>query len=85
MNFIKKEFDYIDIYQKSTKFPLGEASIKGPISIGFRFPFFGMFYKELFVSSEGFLTFLPNSAFGSVPGKYLKLLIGLWQNYAKGG
>ena len=78
-------FQPVGVYQRGEKFPLGEASIKGPIDIGFKFPFCGRMYRQVWASSEGFLTFMDGQAFGSVPGKYVKALVGMWQDYKKGG
>lgn len=87
MNYAIKTttFSPVEVYQRGAKFPLGDASIKGPIDIGFGFPFCGKVYRQVWASSEGFLTFLDGQGFGSVPGKYVNAMVGAWQNYTKGG
>src|SRR2546422_1125192 len=38
--------------------PLGDDEVSGPVTIGFPFNFYGTGYSEVFVSSNGFLSFL---------------------------
>ena len=53
-------FNLRDISTSGTFLPLSDDQVSGAIPIGFGFDFYGITYNQLYVSSNGFLTFTPN-------------------------
>jgi PKD repeat protein len=90
------DYQWVDIHTSGTPIPgLGDDSYAGPFNIGFPFPFYGTNQTQLYVSSNGFISFgsgsdeynndcpLPNS---NVPNNILALMWGdLYPNYSTGG
>jgi hypothetical protein len=72
---------------------IGNDQIKtDPIDIGFDFEFFGEKYRDIYVSSEGFISFSEGQPIGksveSLPnptGKVHNLIAGLWSNLQPDG
>lgn len=46
-----------DEWVATTSFPAIDEGIAGPYELGFQFPFFDTFYEEIYVCTNGFLTF----------------------------
>ncbi len=55
-------FGWIDISGSGTQVTLADDSYGGPFSIGFNFPFYGNTYGDIFVGSNGVLTFGSGSS-----------------------
>jgi hypothetical protein len=95
MSYTMKEvpITWRSIAESSTPVEIGNDQIlTAPIPIGFGFEFFGKIYKELYVSSEGFLTFLGGQGWGNKPvqlpsalSKIRNLIAGLWSNLQPDG
>jgi hypothetical protein len=51
------EFDWIDISDLGTEIVLGDDDASGTVPIGFEFSFYGINYNELYVGSNGIITF----------------------------
>lgn len=74
-------FSFLDVAASGTPITLGDDDEAGPLSLGFDFEFYGTTYTELFVESNGFLSFAggAGNAFendcplvpGSSPGKII--------------
>src|SRR5438128_5571056 len=70
--------------------PLGDDDVSGPLPIGFPFNFYGTGYSQVFVSSNGFLSFLSEqgSAFHAahIPSSGVPnaIIAGLWTDLAGG-
>jgi hypothetical protein len=50
-------FNWVDISGVGTPVSLGDDSYAGPIEIGFSFPFYGNTYSEIYICSNGLITF----------------------------
>lgn len=50
-------FMWLDISSTGTEVTLGDDAYVGPISIGFEFPFYDSSYTELYICSNGLITF----------------------------
>ena len=55
-------FNWVDISGIGTPVILGDNSYAGPIDIGFNFPFYGSEYSDLYICSNGLITFGSGSA-----------------------
>ncbi len=62
------------------------------VNIGFDFTFFGNSYSQVYVSSEGFLTFTSGQSFGCCDGQMVpdrmkpnNLIAALWDDLDPGG
>ncbi|MCB9227235.1 MAG: gliding motility-associated C-terminal domain-containing protein [Chitinophagales bacterium] len=72
---------------------LGDETTVGPISLGFNFPFFGTGYNEVYLSSNGFISFnsLASAYIGNtiIPSTNLpnNIIAWLWDdlNFSSGG
>jgi cysteine-rich repeat protein len=64
-------FSFQDISGTGTMLPLADNEVSGAIPIGFDFGYYGTRYKELYVSSNGFLTFLPGQDDGCCFGDFI--------------
>ena len=54
-------YSWVDISGVGTPLTLTDDSYAGPFDLGFTFPFYGSNYTSLYISSNGFLTFLAGS------------------------
>jgi len=61
--------DFTDISGFGSPIYLSDDVVSGPVSIGFDFDFYGVRYSTLYVSSNGFLTFLPDQSNGCCSGR----------------
>ena len=66
-------FNFRDISASGTPLSLGDDEVSAAIPLGFTFKFYGNDYTEVYVSSNGFLTFAPGQdaaccSVGSLPG-----------------
>jgi hypothetical protein len=50
-------FAWVDISSVGTSVALGDDMFRGPFSIGFAFPFYDTTYTELYIGSNGLITF----------------------------
>ncbi len=50
-------FDWIDLTSTGTRVPTGDDTMSGPYDIGFPFPFFGGSRTQVWISSNGWLSF----------------------------
>jgi hypothetical protein len=50
-------FNWADISMSGTELQLGDDAFDGPFGLGFDFRFYGEVYSEVFVSSNGFISF----------------------------
>ncbi|NNL67388.1 MAG: hypothetical protein HKP30_14160, partial [Myxococcales bacterium] len=57
-------FSFEDISATGARLFLGDDQVSGPIAIGFGFDFYDALYDEVFVSSNGFVSFEPMSTDG---------------------
>ena len=77
-----------DISASGTFLPLNDDAVSGAISLGFNFDFYGNTYSQVYVSSNGFLTFNPGSSNGCCNGQSLpngssnpsNLVAGFWND-----
>ncbi|MCR9296105.1 MAG: M36 family metallopeptidase [bacterium] len=53
------DYDFVDISSGSIPLFLGDDVVSAAQNIGFNFDFYGQTYSQFYVSSNGFLTFLP--------------------------
>lgn len=53
-------YNWQDISTTGTKIAMTNDSITGPLELGFPFLFYGQVYTRLYISSNGFVTFLPD-------------------------
>ena len=72
--------------------PLGDDQVSGTVPIGFTFNFYGIGYSEVFVSSNGFLSFLSSQGNGCCAGAHIPsalapngIVAGLWTDLVPGG
>lgn len=56
-------FSYTDL-SKSPAMSVGDDEVIGPFPIGFDFPFFNNTYNQFWISSNGFISFLPDATTG---------------------
>jgi hypothetical protein len=61
--------DFTDISESGSPLYLGDDNVSGSIPIGFDFDFYGVRYSTLYVSSNGFLTFLPGQGSACCSGQ----------------
>lgn len=80
-------YDFEDISTTGAPIHLSDDSVDGPFPIGFDFPFFDVDRTEVFVSSNGFLTFLPGQPSGCCAGGVLPdvsspngVIAGWWED-----
>lgn len=86
-------FNPRNISSTGTSLILGDDEVSGAIPIGFGFSFYGNTYSQLYVSSNGFLTFNSLSPHGCCTGSTLpsastpnNLIAGYWEDlYRPGG
>jgi hypothetical protein len=71
---------------------LADDQVSGPIPIGFDFVFYGVTYSNVFVSSNGFVTFDPLAPSGCCEGQQIpsssgptNLIAAYWANLNPGG
>ena len=77
-----------NISASGTFLSLGDDQVSGAISLGFNFDFYGNTYSQVYVSSNGFLTFNPGSDDGCCSGPSLpngssnpsNLVAGFWND-----
>lgn len=79
-------YAFEDIWLSGTPVPIGDDSFSAPIPLGFDFNFYGTNYSQLFISSNGFLSFnpvfngcctgLPIPAFDGIDG----IIAGWWED-----
>jgi subtilisin family serine protease len=62
-DFAGPEYEWVEISGIGTQMVMGDNTFAGPFPIGFPFSYYGAQFNDVFVSSNGFLTF--NSAAGS--------------------
>ncbi|WP_052692070.1 S8 family serine peptidase [Teredinibacter purpureus] len=81
-------YDWIDIALTGTEITgFGDDNVRGPITIGFNFPFYGGIQNEVFVSSNGFISFDQAILNGCCSGQpipredsYNNLIAWLWDD-----
>ena len=77
-------FSFIDISATGTPAGIGQFEVSGPIPIGFAFDFYDVSYSQVFISSNGFLSFLAGQGDGCCggflpdPSPPNGLITGLW-------
>jgi subtilisin family serine protease len=78
-------FSWIDIAGKGTSLPLfRDDETRGPVPLGFSFPFYGRSFGSVNVSTNGFLSFTslqaPRGGGGTLPGDFApeNLIAPLW-------
>ena len=76
-----------DISTTGTFVPLGDDQVSGPIPIPFPFQFYGVPVTDLFISSNGFVTFTTTSDAGCCSGQPIpspsgpnNLIAGFWED-----
>jgi hypothetical protein len=55
-------YSWVDISSTGTAITVGDDGSVGPLSLGFDFPFYGNSYNEIFISSNGILTFVSGNS-----------------------
>ena len=85
-------YDWQDISATGTAVILTDDSVSGAIPIGFSFDFFGTAYSNLYISSNGFITFTAGSPNGCCTGQNLpntatpnNLVAGWWEDLNPSG
>ena len=65
----------------------GDDEVTGALPIGFAFPYFDAAYQQVYISSNGFITFLPNQSDGCCSGGALPgvsqpnaVIAGYWED-----
>ncbi len=78
-------FSFVDITATGTPLSLGDDQVSAALPIGFTFDYYGVPYAQVYVSSNGFLTFLPGQSQGCCSGGPLPgngspnaTIAGLW-------
>jgi hypothetical protein len=78
-------FDLRDVSSTGTFVPLLDDQVSGAIALPFTFTFYGIGYNQLFISSNGFVTFDPTTSHGCCDGQplpqadpYNNLIAGFW-------
>ncbi|MDP8239815.1 MAG: carboxypeptidase regulatory-like domain-containing protein [Candidatus Hatepunaea meridiana] len=65
-NLFETEFNWLEIEDVGTVLDeLGDNDFQGPFPIGFRFPYYGRFYEEFWIGSNGFIGFGPSFGYSS--------------------
>ncbi len=86
-------YDFMDISASpsSTALPLGDEEMSSPIPLGFDFVYYGLSVSEVFVSSNGFLTVLPDQPTGCCEGLPIPdaedpdgVIAGWWSDFDPG-
>src|SRR5262245_34422347 len=62
-------FSFFDIAATGTQLFLFDDQVSSAIPIGFSFNFYGFVYSSVFISSNGFITFVPNQDSGCCEGR----------------
>jgi len=80
-------YDFDDISGIGNPVVLGDDQVSGPIPLGFDFSFYGRVYTSVYVSSNGFLTFLEGQGSGCCTGLEMPtayppnaLIAGWWED-----
>jgi len=80
-------YNFEDISVTGTPVVLGDDAVSGALPIGFPFSYYGTTYTAVYISSNGFLTFLPGSDDGCCTGRPLPtadtwngLIAGWWED-----
>lgn len=80
-------FNLRDVSTSGTQVTLRDDQVSDAIPLGFTFNFYGRDYTEVFISSNGFLTFTPETNNGCCEGNPLPLpddinnvIAGFWQD-----
>lgn len=83
------DFEFVDL-SKSENLSLGDDQIAGPFSIGFDFTFFNEVYSQFWISSNGFISFIPETYGGygvwdipDLEGPY-SCVFGVWEDLNPG-
>jgi hypothetical protein len=78
-------FSFVDISSSGTQIFLSDDSVSAALPMGFTFSYYGIPYTDAYVSSNGFLTFLPGQTNGCCSGGPLPgtsgpnaTIAGLW-------
>jgi hypothetical protein len=78
-------YSYVDISSSGTVIPIGSHTVSSAIPLGFSFSYYGTSYSQLYVSSNGFLSFRVNQGEGCCGGYGIPqagapnaLITGLW-------
>ncbi len=71
----------------ATSVPLVDDQVSGPISIPFPFRFYGLLVTQVFISSNGFITFSPGQSSGCCSGQAIpnasspnNIIAGFWED-----
>jgi len=79
--------DLRDISASGTFVPLSDDVVSSAVAIGFSFNFYGNTYSEVYISSNGFLTFTSGQSSGCCSGQNLpsvstpnNLVAGFWED-----
>ncbi len=90
---IEIPYSFTDISGTGTFVSLSDDQVSGAIPIGFTFNFYGVDYTEVYISSNGFITFSPGMDDGCCTGGAIpnadgsdNLIAGYWEdlNYPPG-
>ncbi|MEA3296228.1 MAG: hypothetical protein U9R56_00005, partial [candidate division Zixibacteria bacterium] len=77
-------FDWVDISVVGTEVTLDDDDYAGPLTMGFDFPFYDSVYSEVYLGSNGILTFDEGSgsrANSSLPNtEFSSLIAGWWDD-----
>ena len=74
-------FGWVDISAVGTAVTLGDDNFVGPIPIGFGFPYYDSVYTQLYIGSNGIVTFdagLGSRANAAMPVATFKSLLAMW-------
>lgn len=84
-------YDFEDISGTGTAVHLADEDVSDALPIGFAFNFYGESYEQIYISSNGFLTVLPNQSSGCcqgqplpTPGALNGLIAGWWADLNPG-
>ncbi len=76
-----------DVSVSGTEVVLGDDEVSAAIPIGFAFRFYGEFYTQAYISSNGFVTFNPGSSSGCCSGDPIptaggvdNMVAGFWED-----
>ncbi|OIP93397.1 MAG: hypothetical protein AUK24_00035 [Syntrophaceae bacterium CG2_30_49_12] len=86
-------FSWIDISESGSLLGLNDDQVAGPIPIGFTFKFYGHNYTQVYVSSNGFISFNSGSGNGCCSGDSLptpggdadNIIAAFWDNLDPSG